>query len=424
MSTRAITMPAAAAGDPPKTAGFPARAALMVGVAGAAVTWLGTLVSGLQLAATSWLVGLCFWTGGALGFLLLIMILHVFDANWATAVRRQLEHGTTAFRWLALMFLPLLLVTLFVQRDAVWCWMNPHHYMVAEHKTVGQDAIYAKKSGFLNLGALFGCTAFFYLLWGWLGWRLRRLSILQDSDGDRRWSLKSRFTSGLGIPLTALSLTAASIYWMKSLEYHWFSTMYGVWYFADCMRIGLSLGVFIMIWLWNRGEFKGILNRNHWHSIGQLMLTFTIFWGYIAFAQYFLTWNANVPEETFWFNEREYGDWWWVGMALVFLNFLVPFLVLLSYRYKVTQRTIGRIAGWILATTFLDLCWNILPSIQDANGHPVQFVSSGGLLFALTATIGVGGICVWAYLRAIPTAKLIPIRDPRIVECLTHHDEE
>jgi hypothetical protein len=34
----------------------------------------------------------------------------------------------------------------------------------------------------------------------------------------------------------------------------------------------------------------------------------------------------------------------------------------------------------------------------------------------------VGGICVWAYLRSFATTKLIPIRDPRIGESLTHHE--
>jgi hypothetical protein len=27
-----------------------------------------------------------------------------------------------------------------------------------------------------------------------------------------------------------------------------------------------------MVWLWQRGDYKGILNNNHFHSIGMLML--------------------------------------------------------------------------------------------------------------------------------------------------------
>ena len=187
------------------------------------------------------------------------------------------------------------------------------------------------------------------------------------------------------------------------------------------MRGAYALGVVIMFWLWTRGDYKGILHQDHWHSIGKMMLAFTVFWGYIAFSQYFLIWNANMPEETFWYNLREYGDWWGVGMVLVFGHFLLPFLLLLSYRYKVKPAILQRIALWILAVIFIDLCWNILPAIKDAHGNPQPFLSLN-LLWAATSTAGVGGVCVWAYLRSFSTAKLIPIRDPRIGESLVHHE--
>ena len=102
--------------------------------------------------------------------------------------------------------------------------------------------------------------------------------------------------------------------------------MYGVWYFANCMRGALSLGVIIMLWLYEPRRLQGDPKTDHLWAIGQLMLTFTVFWAYISFSQYFLIWNANVPEETFWYNIREYGDWWYVSLFLVFGNFLLPFL--------------------------------------------------------------------------------------------------
>jgi hypothetical protein len=275
--------------------------------------------------------------------------------------------------------------------------------------------------GFLNLRALVAWTAAFFVLWIWLSARLRRNSFTQDVDGDPRWTRRNGFTAGFGLPIMGLTLTFAAIFWVKSLEYHWFSTMYGVWYFANCMRGAYSCCVLIMLWLWNRGDYKGILHEDHWHSIGQMMLAFTVFWGYIAFSQYFLIWNANVPEETFWYNLREYGDWWGVGMILVFGHFLVPFLALLSYRYKVTHRAIRRIALWILGVIFIDMCWNVLPALKDAQGNPLPFLSLN-LLWAATSAVGVGGVCIWAYLRSFPTTRIIPIRDPRIAECLNTHE--
>jgi hypothetical protein len=394
--------------------------ALLVSAIGIAVVLIGVFVSGAHVAATAWLLGVTYWTAMAIGMLLMVLIHHIFDAEWSVVVRRQFEHGLAAFKWLALLFLPLVLGSWFGPRDLVWPWMNPQHPL-GNGETVGTDMIYAKKEGFLNLHAFVIWTVAFFVIWVWLSARLRKASFTQDADGDAKWTVKNRVTAAMGIPLAAITLTFAAVYWVKSLEYHWFSTMYGVWFFANCMRGALALGVLIMLWLHRRGDFKGILSAYHLYSIGQLMLAFTVFWGYVSFSQYFLIWNANVPEETFWYNLREHGDWWYVGMFIVFGTFLLPFLALLSYRYKITHRIVRRISLWILAVVFVDLSYNLMPALKDAHGDPQPFLSIN-LLWSVAAVAGVGGICVWAYLRSLATTKLIPIRDPRIGECLNHHD--
>lgn len=406
-----------------------ARKALMVGLAGIALTACGLLVSGGHVVAMSWLVGVTYWTAMAIGMLMLILIHHIFDASWSVVLRRQFEHGLSAFGWLALLFLPLVLASVLGPKDIIWSWMNPAGEIHGGH-TVGHDPLYLKKASFLNLNMFIGMTVFFFASWIWLSARLRKASFQQDVDGDVKWTFMNRRTAAFGLPIGALTLTFASIYWIKSLEYHWFSTMYGVWFFANCVRGALSIGVLIMLWLWARNDYKGILNNNHWHSIGQLMLAFTVFWAYVTFSQYFLIWNANVPEETFWYNLREINadgtanQWKWIGIiGVLFGHFFIPFLFLLSYRHKVSHGHMRFISIWILAVIFLDICYNILPVLKDAHGNALPFFSLN-LIWTLSATVGVGGICVWAYLRSFMSsgAKLIPICDPRIKECLTHHE--
>jgi hypothetical protein len=395
-----------------------ATKALMIGVAGTVVTAIAGIFDP-QTAATSWLVGFGFWAAMAIGMLMMILIWHIFDASWPIALRRQFEHGLAAFPWLALVLLPLIIASFF-KKDIVWPWMNPNH-PVHGGRTVATDLLWEKKAAFLNVTTFIVLSLVFFAIWILISRSLRKASFTQDVDGDPKWTRKMRFTSGYGIPAVALSLTAGAIYWFKSLEYHWFSTMYGVWYFSDCTRGAMSLGVIIMIWLYRRGDYKGILKTDHMWAIGQLMLTFTVFWGYISFDQYFLIWNANVPEETFWYNIREFGDWWYVSLFLVFGNFLLPFLLLLSYRFKVTHRTARRIAYFILLVIFVDIAYNVLPAIKDAAGNPKPFFSLS-LLWSLTSLVGVGGFCIAAYLRSFPTTKLIPIHDPRMAECLDHDD--
>ncbi len=424
MSTHAAT----ASADLPAASASGAKKALIVGIAGIVVTLIGALLphNGHNVAH-AWLVGVSYWTAMAIGMLLLILIHHIFDASWSTVIRRQFEHGVNAFKPLAILFLPLVILAWVPgTTDIIWPWMDKAHELHG-HGTVGSDPLYVKKEGFLNRGMFTGMTVAFFLIWVWLSGRVQRASFMQDRDGDLRWTFMNRKTAAMGIPLVALALTFAAIYWIKSLEYHWFSTMYGVWFFANCVRGALSFGVIIMVWLLLRGDYKGVLNTNHFHSIGQLMFAFTVFWAYVTFSQYFLIWNANVPEETFWSNLREINadgsanQWKYVGFVILFGHFFAPFLYLLSYRRKVTPSRIRLAAIWILVIIFIDICYNVLPALKDDHGNPLPFLSLN-LVWTLSSVIGVGGICIWSYLKHLPTQKLIPIRDPRIGESLTHHE--
>ncbi len=405
-----------------------ATKALVVGLVGIAITAAGLfLPDNAHAVALSWLVGVSFWTAITIGMLLLVMIHHIFDASWSVVIRRQWEHALSAFPWLALLFLPLVLASWFGPRDIIWPWMNLDHVIHGGH-TVGADILYTKKASFLNINMFTGATVLFFGIWIWLSAQLRKASFTQDLDGDIKWTHKNRQTAAYGIPLAALSLTFAAIFWIKSLEYHWFSTMYGVWFFANCIRGALSLSVLIMLWLYVRGDYKGILNTNHLHSIGQLMLAFTVFWAYVTFSQYFLIWNANVPEETFWYNIRELNadgtpnQWKYVGIGIIlFGHFVVPFLYLLSYKNKIVHSKIRFVAIWVPLAIFFDLCYNILPALKNEHGDALPLFSLN-LLWTVTAVIGVGGIWLYAYLKSLPTTKLIPIRDPRINECLLHHE--
>jgi hypothetical protein len=393
---------------------------LIAGIIGLVVTVAGFAVSPAQHVAMSYLVGITYWCAVAIGMLMLIQIHYIVDAGWSTVIRRQFEHGISAFKWLALLFIPLV-ISAWVKPGLIWSWMDLNHPLHGGHGTVGSDVLYQKKSSFLNVGMFTGMTAGFFLLWMWLAARLRKASFTQDSDGDAKWTFMSRKTAAFGIPLTALALSFAAIYWMKSLEYHWFSTMYGVWFFANCMRAGMALGVVITWWLVTRGDYKGIFNTNQLHCLIALSFAFVVFWAYVTFSQYFLIWNANVPEETFWYNLREHGDWLWVGMLLLFGHFFLPFFGWLSYRRKSNLKPALVISLWVAVIILVDLCYNVLPVLQDSHGEPLPFLSVN-LLWVLSSVVGVGGICVWSYLKSFPTAKIIPIRDPRIVESLTHHE--
>jgi hypothetical protein len=428
MSTHAATAPAALPSESSSSSCACAGKSLGVGIAGIVLTILGLFVSDGHGVALAWLVGISFWTAIAIGMLMLVMIHHILDASWSVVLRRQFEHCLSAFPWLMLLFSPLVIVSLTGHHDYIWSWMNPEHVIHGGH-TVSHDPLYVKKSGFLNIPMFVAMYFVCFGAWIWLSARLRKASFSQDVDDDLKWTLMNRKTAAFGLAVGAITLTLASIFWIKSLEYHWFSTMYGVWFFANCVRGALSIGILITLCLYKRGDYKGVLNTNHLYSAGMLIFAFTVFWAYVTFSQYFLIWNANVPEETFWYNLREItkagepSQWKYVGMVILFGHFLFPFLYLLSYKNKIIHSRIKFIVVCILVTIAIDLIYNILPALKTENGlgDPLPFLSIN-LLWIATSIIGVGGVFFWAYQKSFPKAKLIPIRDPRISECLTHHE--
>ena len=71
---------------------------------------------------------------------------------------------------------------------------------------------------------------------------------------------KLRVHSAYGIYVFAFSLTLAAIMWVKALEHQWFSTMYGVYYFAASVWTTLATLYVIVMVLKRTGPLAGVIN--------------------------------------------------------------------------------------------------------------------------------------------------------------------
>ena len=408
--------------------------ALIIGAIGVSVAGFGFyqgLTSEEARPLLSWLIGIAFWLSIALGVLFLTQIWYVFHARWPTIIRRQCEHCFSALPWLFLLFLPLLLIPFVSDNPGIlWKWMDGTNLLPGGHELVQDDPLYNWKAAYLN-PTFFAIRAFLYFaVFIGLAYFLKKWSFDTDQTGSVENIHKARRLSSVGLFLLATASTLAAIDWFKSLEYHWFSTMYGVWFFAGCMRAALSALLIYCVILSAKGYLKGVFNQAHRYDLGCMMLAFTIFWAYISFSQYFLIYNANIPEETFWYNIREHnGDgvhnsWWIISMLLIFGHFLIPFLLLLWYKTKVViWKSIG-IAVWILLFHIIDLYWNIIPGkvvdLDASNGYYIRQFSVE--VFDIAAIVGIGGICIWAVCSSMLKAEPIPIKDPNILKSLNHSE--
>ncbi|MEM9226706.1 MAG: hypothetical protein AAGA45_01955, partial [Verrucomicrobiota bacterium] len=300
---------------------------------------------------------------------------------------------------------------------------------------VGDDPLYLHKAGYLNVNFFFARLVIYFAAFCGLAFVLRKHSFTNDTQPSPKHYSACRKWSGAGLFITPMVMTFIIFDLLMSLQYHWFSTMYGVWFFALSMRVALAATVILCFFLSTRGRLKGIFNQSHYYFLGCLCLAFTIFWAYISFSQFFLIYNANIPEETFWYNMRQlnfdgtYNGWWWVGLSLVFFMFLFPFLFLLRYKSKVQPASIVFICSWILFFAIVDLYFNIIPAKKGITpeqaaetgnnlGYVVTPVLSKYMIFDLAALVGIGGIVLWAALRSMSKTAPIPIHDPRVRESI------
>ena len=79
---------------------------------------------------------------------------------------------------------------------------------------------------------------------------------------------------------------------------------------------------------------NAVVQKAHFHDLGNLTLALVMLWTYFAFSQYLIIWSANLPEETTWYVARKHGGWGAIALAIVILQFVFPFLSLLSRATK------------------------------------------------------------------------------------------
>ncbi len=384
-----------------------APALWFVGVVGLVVAMLGanTTEGGKGHALAAYHVGFLFSLGLALGCLGLTMILQQFNAGWSAAIRRQAENVASLIPVVLLLFLPVVLLEVFVFHGKLFHWMH--------EGVVEMDPVLRKKAGYLNVGRWLAFAAIYFTLWTFLATKLRGYSTLQDTTGDKWLTAKARRMSSYGLLLFALSTAFASFDWLMTMDPHWFSTMFGVYFFAGGMMSCIALIIVILGLLRMQGKLEGVVTAEHFHDLGKLLFAFTVFWAYVTFCQYFLIWYSNIPEETSFYNLRAHGGYEKLGIILCFGHFIIPFVILLFRGVKRNYKLLMLVALWQLAMHAVDLLYMVRPIVHDTHFGEHIWLDILGLLGPLCIFLG---FVAWR----VGTAPLVPLKDPRLHEALAH----
>jgi hypothetical protein len=364
---------------------------------GLAVVW-ATLGGGWERFLASYLVSFLFFLSLSLGALVFVLLQHVTRAGWSASVRRLAEgFAPNVFVPMAFLVLPVL----FGLRT-LYPWTNA--------EAVAHDHLLQAKAPWLNPVFFYVRAVLYFGVWTVLARWFHKRSTEQDATGDVTLTGRMETSSTAGLILFAFTVTFFAFDFIMSLTPHWYSTIFGIYFFAGCLLGFFALLLVTAFAIQRGGLLLNAISTEHYHDLGKLMFAFTIFWAYIGFSQYMLMWYANLPEETVWYAARQTGSWTAVSLLLLFGHFLLPFLLLMSRHVKRRKALIVTGAVWMLAMQWLDVYWLVMPAKTPAGFSP-------GLMDLLTF-VGIGGVFFAAAVRRLAAHALVAVRDPRLSEAL------
>ncbi len=370
----------------------------------------GLTIAGLLLVAASYMtdahraafnnvIGFTFLASIAVGAIFFIALEYIAGAVWSTPFRRVIE-------FLGMLIVPtvILSIPLFFNLHDLFHWTHA--------EAMATDPILKSKEPYLNEQFFTIRFAAYIVIWGLFYFIFRHNSLKQDLDTDQKRTKKNIALAAAFLPLMAISISLFSIDWLMSLEPHWFSTMFGVYFFTGAILTALCVTTYFVVYLSERGYFFKGINENHYYSFGALMFGLLSFWAYIAFSQFMLIWYANLPEETFWFIERWQNGWEYVSVAIVLINFWIPYFMLVSRPSKMNTKNLKRSAILLIFAHFLDLYWLVMPTYSETpvfGFHELAF------------PVLVIGLIIVIFAMQTKKYNLVPVGDPKLQRGIDFH---
>jgi hypothetical protein len=423
------------------------RYALGVGLLGLGIAAYG-YAADPERFGFSYLFGFVIALSLALGSLFFILVLYVTKAGWGITVRRIAELFIRPMPIFAILVIPL-----FFSLGHIFPWAGAKSLTTTSTSAEGagesressplsdargiaarepaalrdlqvasattmEKAVEASEAKIVdhkrvwlnNYFVLFRAVVYL-AVWSFLAWRYFTWSTEQDESKAVKNTAAAQSFAPAAIMLLGVTLTFFAFDWLLSLDATWYSTIFGVYIFAECALFQMAMLILSALWLRQSGVFGNAVNVEHFHDMGKLLFGWIVFWSYIAFAQFFLQWYSNIPDEVAWFHKRwdeNGGAWMGVSLTLAVLHFFVPFWFLMSRNIKRRLPLLAGGAAFMVLMHICDVYWIVMP-----NAGP--FVPN---LLDLGCLLCVGGLYLAAVLFGIKDYALVPVGDPRLPRAL------
>jgi hypothetical protein len=233
-----------------------------------------------------------------------------------------------------------------------------------------------------------------------------------DSDG-LLWGLKP--LSGPGIVVYALTMTAAVIYWVMSMDPTWYSSVYGLLFLVGQGYSVLALSIIVAISLSRYEPFATLLRQTEQHDLGKMTFAFVMLNIYLAFGQFLIIWSGNLPEEINWYLDRIRGHWGIIITLDFIFHWVIPFSLLLSRDIKRNKKRLVRVCQWMIFAKAFDLFWLIEPNFKDA-ARNLHF--SWGILQYVAVPVAMVSFWFAYYSAQLKSRPLVQTNDPHLTEIM------
>ncbi|MEO8901510.1 MAG: quinol:cytochrome C oxidoreductase [Polyangiaceae bacterium] len=350
------------------------------------------------LVAFAWMMTIC---AGAVWW---VTLQNVVNSHWSLVIRRVGELLASNAGVLAILALPVVL-PLILGKSPMYLWSDVNNMLAS-------DAL-KHKIPYLNPQFFAIRFVFYFGFWILLSRFYLNRSVAQDKEAAataQKTVVTMRRAAGPALIVYAITITFSAIDLVMTLDPRWFSTMFGVYYFASCVMAENASLALTLMWLQSKGRLTSSVTVNHFHDLGKMLFAFTIFWAYIGFSQFMLLWYANIPEETLWFKVRFVNSWGTLAWVLLFGHFVIPFFGLLSRWVKRSRKALAFWCVWQLVMIFLDMYWLVMPTLGL---NEVQFK-----LIDLTCWVGVLSLFIAGLAFRAKRLSLLASNDPRLPDSL------
>lgn len=345
----------------------------------------------------SYLTSYMFFLKITLGSMFLVLVQYLARGGWGVAVRRIPECLMKNVALMIAFFIPILFGL-----EHLYHWLDLAH--------VAHDHLLQIKQPYLNKTFFVIRTIGYFTIWYLISRYFFKKSTDQDHIGGLENTAEMQKYSAPSVALFGLSFTFASFDWLMSLEPHWFSTMFGVYTFANSVVAALCTITLLYLLLRRHGFLKEVVTVEHYHDLGKLTYGFVVFWAYVTFSQFFLIWYANIPEETVWFLSRSVGSWKTFMIVTAIGHFVIPLFLFMSRHVKRNLSLHALMVGMILVTCYMDIVTIVKPTVSPEGVHFD--------LIDLSTFVGIGAIYFAFFFTRLKEHFLIPIKDPRLTESL------